>query len=198
VTLNREPEQRRRRGQALEDAILDAAWEELVEGGYGGFTFEGVARRAGTSRPVLYRRWPTRQELVRAAIAHRGEREEVVLPDTGSLRGDLIALLGEVNERRGSLMALMVLRMSEYYEETGTSMSDLRLAFIGNRGSRVTEVMRRAVERGEIDPDRLTPRIAAVPFDLFRHELLMTLKPVTEETIIEIVDTIFLPLVEPR
>jgi hypothetical protein len=51
---------------------------------------------------------------------------------------------------------------------------------------------------GEIDPDRLTPRIANVPLDLPRYELLMTLQPVPEETITEIVDEIFLPLVRKR
>jgi len=55
--------------------------------------------------------------------------------------------------------------------------------------------MRRAVQRGEIDPARLTPRIAALPFDLVRHEVMMTLAPVPKDTIIEIVDDIFLPLV---
>ncbi|MCO6003758.1 TetR/AcrR family transcriptional regulator C-terminal ligand-binding domain-containing protein [Actinoallomurus purpureus] len=52
--------------------------------------------------------------------------------------------------------------------------------------------------RGEIDPARLTPRIAELATDLLRHELLMTLQPVPEETITEIVDDIFLPLVRPR
>ena len=53
----------------------------------------------------------------------------------------------------------------------------------------------RAAERGEIDPDRLTPRIVALPGDLLRHELLMNLRPATPETITEIVDEVFLPLV---
>lgn len=55
--------------------------------------------------------------------------------------------------------------------------------------------MRRAIERGEIDPAKLTPRIAALPFDLLRAETMMTLRPVAAEVIEEIVDTIFLPLV---
>jgi len=56
-------------------------------------------------------------------------------------------------------------------------------------------IVRRAVERGEIDPARLTPRIAALPFDLVRQEVMMTLAPVPKDTIVEIVDDIFLPLV---
>jgi Tetracyclin repressor-like, C-terminal domain len=58
-------------------------------------------------------------------------------------------------------------------------------------------VPRRGVERGEIDPERLTPRTATVALDLLRHEMLMTLQPVSEEAIAEIVDDIFLPLVRP-
>jgi hypothetical protein len=52
-------------------------------------------------------------------------------------------------------------------------------------------VLRRGVERGEIDPERLTPRIATVALDLLRHEILMTLQPVSEEAIAEIVDDFF-------
>ena len=54
----------RRRGPALEAAILGAAWDELRTTGYAGFTIDAVARHAGTSRPVLYRRWPNVQAVV--------------------------------------------------------------------------------------------------------------------------------------
>jgi AcrR family transcriptional regulator len=54
---------RRRRGTALEDAILDAAWTELIEHGYANLTLESVAKRSGTSRPVLARRWPNRTSI---------------------------------------------------------------------------------------------------------------------------------------
>jgi len=60
----------RRRGKALEDAVLDAAWSELLDGGYASFTMEAVAARAHTSRPVLYRRWPNRADLAISDTAH--------------------------------------------------------------------------------------------------------------------------------
>jgi AcrR family transcriptional regulator len=66
----------RRRGEALEDALLDAAWDELVEVGYGRFTIDGVAARAGTSRPVIYRRWPVRSDLAIAAVRRRAGRDD--------------------------------------------------------------------------------------------------------------------------
>lgn len=181
----------------LEDAILAAAWDELLEHGYAGFTIDGVARRAATSRPVVYRRWATRQDLLRDAVAHRGAQEPRTIPDTGSLRGDVLAILHRVNERRPGMIMLMTVQLSGYYEETGTNLADLREVFIGDGGTAIDRVMQRAVDRGEIDPDRLTPRIANLPFDLLRHEILMTLRPASRATIDEIVDTIFLPLVTP-
>lgn len=65
---NKSTSPQRRRGAALESALLEAAWAELEEHGYGRFTMEGVARRAETSRPVLSRRWTGRAELAVAAI----------------------------------------------------------------------------------------------------------------------------------
>ena len=76
----------RRRGSALEAAIFAAVWAELADNGYMGLTIAGVAVRAGTSKPVLYRRWPNRARLVYAALAN--SHRTIVSPDTGSLRGD--------------------------------------------------------------------------------------------------------------
>ncbi|MEU4746994.1 helix-turn-helix domain-containing protein, partial [Actinosynnema sp. NPDC023658] len=61
----------RRRGAQLEQAILDAAWDELCEVGYARLTIEGVAIRAGTSKSVIYRRWGSRAELALAAWFRR-------------------------------------------------------------------------------------------------------------------------------
>jgi hypothetical protein len=60
------------------------------------------------------------------------------------------------------------------------------------------EIFRRAVARGEADPDRLTPRVKSVAFDLLRNELVLTQRPVPRKVIEEIVDDIVLPLVRPR
>jgi hypothetical protein len=68
---------------------------------------------------------------------------------------------------------------------------------VEKRWSIIEGVLSRAVDRGEIDPDRLTGRTARLPFDLLRHETLMTLKPLPREDITAILDQIFLPLVLP-
>lgn len=188
----------RRRGADLEDAILDAAWQQLVEQGYGHFTIDTVAARARTSKPVLYRRWKTSDELLHAAIARRGRANVRDAPDTGTLRGDLLALLAAVNSARSDIAALLSSMLGAYYNSSGLTPAQLRREFIGDRATATDEVFQRAIGRGEIDPDRLTPRIAALPFDLWRHEVMMTLRPVPDHVLRQIVDDIFLPLVSPR
>lgn len=189
------PPARRRRGQELEDALLDAAWDELTEVGYSGFTIDGVAVRAGTSRPVVYRRWPTKQDLVRAAVTRAGTRDRVPIPDTGSLRGDVIALMKSANATRLAFAAVVSLQLGRYFQETGTGPADLRELMLRGNISSIELIVQRAVERGEVDPATVTPRITTLPFDLFRNEVLMTMKPVPLRTIEEIVDTLFLPLI---
>lgn len=184
----------RRRGRELEDALLDAAYAELIEGGLSAFTIDGVASRAQTSRPVLYRRWPTREELVIAAIRHHDEQHRPPVPDTGTLRGDLIAVMKGANQHRLQLVAPVLSQLSGYFLETGRTPAELRRELIGDRVTSDSVIIRRAADRGEIDPARITPRIAALPFDLFRHEVLMTQAPVPDEVIEEIVDAIALPL----
>lgn len=192
-----EPVKPRRRGAALEDAVLDAAWVEIAEHGYAAFTVDGVATRAGTSKAVLYRRWPDRAELARAAIARFLRRDPVVAPETGSLRGDVIALLQQANERRVGIGTALVARVSEFQGATGTTIADLRDAAGLGHDDLMAQIIERGIERGEVDPAKATERIVRLPSDLFRLELLATFRPVSEEDIIEIVDTIFLPLISP-
>lgn len=185
----------RRRGEELEAALLEAAWAQLVEQGYAALTFDAVAQRAGTSRPVLYRRWATKPDLVRAAVQHVTRREDVTLPDTGSLREDMVAIMRLGNQRRMAMSALLAYYLGPYFQETGTSPQDLRTLLLGDGRTMVEIIVDRAVARGEVDPARLTARRRTLAFDLLRHEALMTLAPVSDEVIDEIVDDIFMPLV---
>jgi len=190
--------QQRRRGKALEDALLDAAWNELIRAGYSAMTMESVAAQAQTSRPVLYRRWGTKAELVMAALHHYDESTQVSVPNTGSFREDIIELMREGNRRRSALAAVMSIQMAGFYEETGATPADLRERLLGGRTSSLDVVVERAAERGEIDATRLTARMKRFPFDLFRNELMMRLEAVPERVILEIVDDIYLPLVMKR
>ena len=191
----REPA-RRRRGEQLEEAILAAAWDQLLEGGYANFTIDAVASKAGTSRSVLYRRWPDRDALITATIdfGFRSARPEP--PDTGSLRDDAIALMVSANEARAPLVPLMSVLMGSYFSATGVTFADLRRQLLGDPEARglMDLILDRAVARGEVDPARITRRARTVAFDLIRHDLMMTLKPVPRAEIVAIVDQIFLPL----
>ncbi|MEU6480868.1 TetR/AcrR family transcriptional regulator [Streptomyces sp. NPDC047017] len=185
----------RRRGAALEKALLDAAWEELAAGGYARFTMDAVVKRAGTSPPVLYRRWAGRDELVRAAIVHALKGAGFDLPDTGSLRGDVLAVMREINSTRVQFITVMNMHLTDYHQGTGTSPGELRDPLATGRAQALDVLYGRAAERGEVTPDRLTERIKSLPFDLLRQEILVTSAPVPDEVLEEIVDTIFLPLV---
>ena len=186
----------RRRGSTLEAALLQAAWEELIEVGYAAFTMEGVAVRARTSRAVLYRRWPSRPELVVAALQHHVGSDPFQPPDTGSLREDLLAVLRHLTTQVGDLAGVLSFLIADSYNEFGMSPAVLRervLAGTGRSGTAL--IIERAIARGEIDPARLSPRVCSLPVDLVRHDLIMTQAPVPDATIVEIVDRIFLPLV---
>jgi AcrR family transcriptional regulator len=184
----------RRRGEALETALLDAAWDELAAVGYAALTMEGVADRAGTSRAVLYRRWHNRPELVIAALRHHRPLLSGAVPDTGTLRGDVLALL------RRSAAGLAEWGSETTYGLLGDCFADAELLAslhgqVGHVGAGVmTTILKHAADRGEVRSD-VAPRVATLPTDLFRHELFVTRTPPADGVIVEIVDEVFLPLV---
>lgn len=186
---------RRRYGDELEKALLEAAWEELTEKGYDAFSIESVAERARTSRNVLYRRWPTKQDLVRAAVGSRGFQQQIEIPDTGSLRGDLMEFMNAANGSRAQKGLALVTRLGAFYSDTGSNLAELRYELVQARSDAIDQMLQRAAHRGEINPAKLTPRIRRVPFDLFLYELTSTLKPVPDAAIVEIIDEVFIPLI---
>ena len=185
----------RRRGDELEAALLDAAWDELVEAGFARLTMESVADRARTGVAVLYRRWPGKDALAMAAIAHYGRTHPVEMPDTGSLRSDMLALLGSVNDARYSFTVVVTSVFSGLQASTGLTPAEVRAKVLDDRPLWSDRIFQRAQERGEIDLDKIPAAVLALPFDLMRHDLLMTLKPVPPDRIAAIVDDLFLPLV---
>ncbi|GAA1933513.1 TetR/AcrR family transcriptional regulator [Streptomyces durmitorensis] len=188
----------RRRGKELEEALLDAAWAELTERGYAAFTLESVAKRAGTSTPVIYRRWVNKALMVEAALTHASSVRVIEIPDTGTLRGDLIAVMRAANTERVDLLVATAVLLDGYFAERGSNPEQLREQILGSRRSVAESIVQQAVDWGEVDVSVLEPRLISLPFDLFRHEVLMTLKPVSEEAITRIVDGITLPLLTRR
>jgi len=190
-----EEPRRRRRGAALEAAILEAAWEELVEVGFPKLTMESVATRAQTSVPVLYRRWAGKELLVLAAIERNRSTHPVIVPDTGTLRDDLVALLNDMNATRLGFVTVITSVFAGLLADSGLSPAEARARILKNQPRVSDTIFQRAHDRGEIDLDRLPASVLAMPFDLVRHDLLMTLKPVGSKRIVSIVDELFLPLV---
>ena len=199
VTEAPEPVRRRRHGQELESALLAAGWDELVEVGYGRLTMESIAVRARTSEAVLYRRWANKNQLVLAAIEHHRDANPVAVPDTGSLRGDLIAQLTAVSEALAGYFAIVVATaFSGLLADTGLSPAQARDKIMdARRLPPVRPLYQRAHDRGEIDLALIPAAVLDLPFDLVRHDLLMDLEPLKPARIRSIVDELFLPLARP-
>jgi AcrR family transcriptional regulator len=184
----------RRRGQELENALLDAAWEELATAGFPGLTMESVAARAKTGVAVLYRRWSNKDDLVLAAVEHYRRTHRVDSPDTGSLRGDLLALLGGFSDGRSVFTAVITAAFAGLLADSGMTPAQVRSRIIADRPVRSNEIYQRAHQRGDIDLDRIPDTVLSMPFDLMRHDLLMTLASIPPERIVSIVDDLFMPL----
>ncbi|WP_106401035.1 TetR/AcrR family transcriptional regulator [Actinocorallia populi] len=187
----------RRRGAALEEAILRAAAEELTESGYAGLTMDRVARRAGTNKNAIYRRWPDRLAL--GAAAYRRLTTAVRPPDTGVLREDALELLRMANRHWSSPLGGILRELiaaaggasemlSQFPEQSADTVAATWLTVLG-----------RAVARGEASPEALHPRVATVAIVLLRNEFVVRGVPTApDEVLVEIVDEVYLPLVRRR
>ena len=185
----------RRRGEELEAAILDAAWQELVDTGFARLTMESIAARAKTGVAVLYRRWPNKDDLVLAAIRHYGTTHPVEVPDTGTLRDDMVAFLTGIGTARIGFVAIVGATFAGLMASTGMTPADIRERLMSDNSRWSDQILTRAEARGEITLAAIPPPVLAMPFDLMRHEMLMTYKPIPLERVIEIVDDLFMPLV---
>jgi AcrR family transcriptional regulator len=188
---------RRRRGPELEAALLSAAWDELIAVGYASLTMESVAARAHTGVAVLYRRWANKDQLAFDAIKHYRAARPVTIRDTGTLRGDLLALLTDMSKTRATFTAVAAgATFAGLGAAAGMTPARVRETLLGSQPMAGADLIyRRAHDRGEIDLDAIAPAVLAVPFDLVRHDLLMNLEPLKPARIRAILDDIFLPLV---
>ena len=184
----------RRRGEALEHALLDAAWAELQAAGYAGLTMEAVADRAGTSRAVLYRRWRNRGELVIAAMRRHRPLLSGEIPDTGSLRDDVLTVLRRMSSRLAEVGPEIIYGLIGDYFADIDAFSRIQSGVLQIGAEVMTTILKRAADRGEARTG-VSSRIATLPTDLFRQELFLRRTPPSRGVITEIVDDVFLPLV---
>lgn len=141
----------RPRSERATRAILDAAIDGLVESGYEGLTMEGVAARAGVGKATVYRRWSSKESLVRAAV--EDFVSWIAIPDTGSVRGDLLQLEREAvavyRGKPGRLMPALVSAMAR----SAALAEAIRDDFLRSRRAALRTVLRKGVARGEIRRD---------------------------------------------
>lgn len=185
----------RRRGTELEKALLDAAWAELTEHGYSGLTMAGVAARAGTSRPVLARRWDGKADLAVAAIRQQMDEYPLDVAECGDVRTELLEFLDRASDRATEIAAMFTLFSSAYFQETSSTPQDFQVALTAGNTGVLASILDRAVKRGEVDPEKLIPPIATLLSDLFRYHAIMTFSPPPLDLRTAWVDSIFLPLV---
>ncbi|HEX4443561.1 MAG TPA: TetR/AcrR family transcriptional regulator [Galbitalea sp.] len=185
----------RRRGAELEAAVLEAGWDILSDRGYSALTYEALAQQAKTAKQVIYRRWPTKRELLFAVLEHHGTKLPTVEVDTGSLRSDILTLMRASNGRITDLTAIFSGLIGTHFDQVEATPRELRAALFGNRANAVDAALDRAVARGEIGPGEIPERVLALPYDLYRHEAVMSLAPMSDEVLVEIVDQVWLPLI---
>jgi AcrR family transcriptional regulator len=171
--------------------LLAVTLELLREHGYDRLTLDAVATTARASKATLYRRWPTKAELVLAAFVE-GTRQVAVDPDTGTLRGDLLQL-GEqirahVSTHAGTIRAVLV--------ETSRSAdldAMMQEQFLEQRKALMSHVLARAVDRGEIQASAITEDLWDVLPGYLIYRSVLTGNSPARQTVRDLVDNVLIP-----
>jgi AcrR family transcriptional regulator len=174
-----------------ESELLAVTLQLLQEHGYDGLTVDAVAAKARASKATVYRRWPSKAELVLAAFME-GIRQVAVPPETGALRGDLLRL-GEMiciqgQQHAGTIRAVLV-EISR-----NPALNDvMQHQFIEQRKALMDHILAQAVDRGEIDQAAINDEL----WDLLPHYLIfrsiISGPPPTEQTVEALVDEVIVP-----
>lgn len=172
--------------------ILEATLDVLAEVGYDLLTMDAVATRAKASKATLYRRWRGKPELVVAAVRHHHTTTATV-PDTGTLRGDLLAAYcgnGGIDDPQAqAVLAAVVTAMGRDPEFAEVYRRD----FIGPKVAASRTIYERARERGEVHADVdlaiLAPSLAGIVL----HRAFLLGEPVTPDLVGRVLDEVILP-----
>ena len=194
-TTGHAPRPGRRRNHARDPEILQAALDVLAETGYDGMTIDLVAARARAGKATLYRRWPSKPDLVLDAVAcmKSNDIDLAALPDTGTLRGDLIAMIKPPTirdgERKMKVMAGIVSMLARNPELAETA----RLALVEPRAAANRILFQRAIDRGEIPADVDMDLLCTIGPSMVAYRVLMLRTPVDREFLIRNIDSVILP-----
>jgi AcrR family transcriptional regulator len=176
------------------EAILNAAIALVVEVGYDRMTVEALAARAGVSKPTIYRRWPRgKSEIVVEAIRAR-RAEAGALVDTGSLRGDLLAMLGSIVSGLDEDAHLAGGLISQL--RSSTELAELfREEVVADERRRYGVLLARAVARGELPADEpVTPLFSDIAGSVAFTRALIAGDPLDSAFTEELVDRVLLPI----
>jgi AcrR family transcriptional regulator len=176
------------------EAILRAAIELVGEVGYDRMSVEALAARAGVSKPTIYRRWPGgKKDIILDAIRSK-HADGDALPDQGSLRGDLLALVATMVEHiheDAHLAGGLISQMRES-EELAALMRD---EVVVHERSRLDGLLARAVARGELSADaRVTPLFHDIAGAIIFARAAVTGEPLDQAFLEELVDRVLLPV----
>ncbi len=185
----------RKRDHSRDATILEATLEVLAEVGATGLTMDLVAARAGAGKATIYRRWPSKTELFIDAIAHlkRIQVDPEALPDTGTLREDLLGLFKpqsiEETEHRLKIMA----GLASLISQDQVLAEAANAAVVHPWAEAHFALMRRAVERGEIAADADIATVSQVLPSMAAYRTLVQRQPFDQDFLVSMVDGVILP-----
>jgi AcrR family transcriptional regulator len=174
-----------------ETELLEVTLQLLQEHGYDRLTLDAVAARARASKATVYRRWPSKAELVLAAFIE-GVRQVAIHPETGTLRGDLLAL-GEACREQASQQAGTIRAVLVETSRHPALQDALQSQFLEQRKALIHEVLRDAAARGEIDPSVISDELWDLLPGYLIFRIIMPARPPTPETVRVLVDEVLIP-----
>ncbi|MET7723175.1 TetR/AcrR family transcriptional regulator [Streptomyces mirabilis] len=185
----------RRRGAVLERAILDAALEQLSTVGWNGLTMEGVAARAQTGKAAVYRRWPSKEDLVADALK-AGLPSLTEAPDLGSVRDDLLELCRQVREAMYSQPGFAL--RSVLHECDVAQAERFQSLIVGGVIEPTKHLLRaivdRGIEREEVRPDAANSYVFDVIPAMMMYRSKVCASEWGERDLEEMIDQLMVPL----
>ena len=190
------PHRGRPRGPAGDARILEAAVRLIAEVGYDRTTVDAIAERAAVSKPTIYRRWSGKAEIVAEAI--RCRKGPSTPPDTGSLRGDLLAIVGGLRESLSGEDAQLAAGLTGLLRSSDEFAALFREHVIAAERERYRLLLDRAAARGEIaDVAAVTPLFADVAGAIVFARVMISREPVDDAFAEQLVDAVLLPVATP-
>jgi AcrR family transcriptional regulator len=183
----------RRRGPALDAAILRATIAEIDQHGYADLSIERIAERARASKASVYRRWPNKVALVLAAVYDQLP-DTAAAPDTGSLRGDLLALFRSAARLLAGPGGVAIRGLLSDALRDPELAGQLRGYTRGRSMAALRDVLHHAGQRGELSPEAITLRQLEAGMSVLRFHFLVHGAPIADTVVVEIVDEVVLPL----